>query len=230
MHMPRELGYRSVPRIPGSDLPHVHRYFVEPYPYVGQDLVIIGGRNSAAEAAIRCYRAGARVAVSYRRDVLDRSIKYWILPELEWLIQQGQIAFHPSTVPVRIEPHQVELAPCDETGEPVPGESTNTIPADFVLPLIGFRMDMSLFSEAGVTLTGPNRRPQFDAQRMETDVPQLFVAGTAAAGSQARYRLFIENGHSHVVKIVRAICQCDPPHINRLAFSRLHEDPWAQEQ
>jgi thioredoxin reductase (NADPH) len=105
----------------------------------------------------------------------------------------------------------------------VPAEST--VEADFVLLLTGYEMDTSLLEQAGAQLAGPNRAPVIDPQTMQTTVPGLFVAGTAAAGTQYRFRLFIENCHSHVVRILRAVVGQDPQRINPLAWSRLHEHP-----
>jgi thioredoxin reductase (NADPH) len=220
MHLPRTLQHPTLSRVPGADLPHVHAYFIEPHPYVGQHLLIIGGRNSAVEAAIRCYRAGAKVAISYRRDTLDDSIKYWLKPEIQWLIENGQIDFYPSTLPITIEPDHVVLVPTqDGVFSDTSPEVQQRIPADFVLPLIGFQMDMTLFEQAGVELVGETRAPRVDLQTMQTNVPGLFIAGTAAAGTQLRYRLFIENCHSHVLRIVHAICGKTPTHINPLAYA-----------
>ncbi|MGD8489286.1 MAG: NAD(P)-binding domain-containing protein [Anaerolineae bacterium] len=204
MHNPNRLG------IPGEDLPHVSHYFRDVHPYFRQRLLIVGGRNSAAEAALRCWRAGAQVTLSYRRaDFKEKLIKHWILPDLKTQIELGTIGFQPLTVPVSIRPAQVVLERLAEDGTPT-GERFQHA-TDFVLLLTGFRADMSLFEEAGVTLTGENQQPVYDPETMETDVPGLYVAGTAAAGHrQPRYALFIENTHIHVAKIVKALTGCTP--------------------
>lgn len=197
MHHPRTLG------IAGEDLSHVSHYFDEPFAYVGQRLLIVGGKNSAVEAALRCHHAGAQVSMSYRRDAFDpTAIKYWLLPEINALIKHGQIAFHPNTTPQRIEPDRVLLRS---------PRSEFSVPADFVLLLTGYEQDKSLFTQAGVTLEGPNRSPRFNPRTMETDVPNLFVAGTAAAGTQVSFSLFIENCHEHARKIATAIAGTTPP-------------------
>ncbi len=199
MHHPRML------HIPGEDLPHVSHYFEDPHPFFRQQLLIVGGRNSAVEAALRCHRAGARVALSYRRGEFDRqAIKYWLLPELEALVSAGKIAFYPRTAPVAITRSHVTLAATEEAGQ------AQRIEADFVLLLTGYVQDTTLFEMAGVTLHGDNRAPTVDSQTMQTNVPGLYVAGTAAAGTQVRFRLFIENCHPHVTKIVRAITGREP--------------------
>ncbi|HEX7010556.1 MAG TPA: NAD(P)-binding domain-containing protein [Phycisphaeraceae bacterium] len=205
MHRPRRLN------IPGEDLEHVSHYFDEPHRYFRQRLLIVGGRNSAAEAALRCHRAGAQVALSYRRPAFDnKSIKYWILPELESLIRHKHIGFFPCTVPQRITPTHVTLGPSDQEGCPASADPVD-VPADFVLLLTGYVMDSSLLEQVGVELVGENRQPKLDPQTMQTNVPGLFVAGTAAGGTQVRFRLFIENCHPHVTRIIKAITGHTPP-------------------
>jgi len=200
MHRPRMLN------IPGEDLPHVSHYFDEPHRYFRKRLMIVGGRNSAVEAAIRCERIGADVAISYRKQTFDsKAVKYWLTPEIEMLIKMGRIAYHPQTLPVEIKPHAVAI-------QAVNGDrASTTLEADFVLILTGYEMDTTLFEMAGVTLKGENRAPTFDPATMQTNVPGIYVAGTAAAGTQNRFRLFIENCHAHVGKIVKAITNNDCP-------------------
>jgi thioredoxin reductase (NADPH) len=192
MESPRKLN------IPGEDLAHVSHYFEDPHRYFRKRLLIVGGKNSAVEAAIRSHRAGADVALSYRHDRLDpKHIKYWLLPEIESFFKHGRIVFHGHTQPVAITPTHVTLRRADG--------STFDLPADFVLLLTGYVADHSLFEMAGAELEGENRSPKHNGNTMETTVPGLFVAGTAAAGTQVSFRLFIENCHVHVERIVAAI-------------------------
>ncbi len=157
-------------------------------------------------------------------------MKYWIKPEIEWLIKTGEIVFYPNTVPIEITPTSVTLAAVAKD-DPTRWDSGSTteVPVDFVLSLIGYEMDSSLLRGAGVELTGPNRAARLDPETMETNVKGLYVAGTAAAGTQIRFKLFIENCHSHIVRILRHLKGIDPQHINQLAYSRLHEHPLAAE-
>ena len=202
LHRPRMLN------IEGESLGHVSHYFDEPHPYFRKRLLIVGGKNSAVEAAIRCQNAGAKVAISYRRATFNTDhVKYWLTPEIEMLIKTGKITFYPGTVPAKISSRHVTLAPSGLVDGAVGGD----VDADFVLLLVGYEMDYSLFERAGVKLSGENRRPQCDRDTMQTNVPGLFVAGTAAAGTQLRFHLFIENCHPHVDKIVRAITGKTPP-------------------
>jgi thioredoxin reductase (NADPH) len=198
MHQPNLL------HIPGEDLPHVSHYFRDPHDYFRTRLLIIGGRNSAAEAALRCWRAGAEVTISYRQAKFDeRRVKHWLLPDLYAQIEAGAIGFLPETTPLAITPSHVTLAPV------VNGRPTNADliqhPTDFVLLNTGFRGDQSLLEQAGVALQGENRIPVFDPETMETNAPGCYVLGTVAAGVQQRYTLFIENCHEHAGKITAAI-------------------------
>jgi thioredoxin reductase (NADPH) len=185
--------------------------------------LVVGGRNSAVEAALRCWRAGAQVALSYRRaEFLHKWVKPSILPDLKTQIRAGNIVFYPETVPVEITPGHAVLAPVVE-GRPGDGGHIQCR-ADFVLLCTGYVADLDLFQSAGVTLSGPERVPQLDPETMETNVPGLYVAGTAAAGDQRRYTLFIENCHQHVVKIVTALTGQPPEQTGTIA-AREYEVP-----
>ena len=190
MHRPNELG------LPGEALPHVDHYFIDPHRYFRKKLLIIGGRNSAIEAALRCWRAGANVTLSYRRAAFDeKSVKHFILPDLLAQIELGTIGFLPETTPQEIKPSQVVMQRADGTHFEQP--------ADFVLMLTGFVGDMTLFQKAGVSLVGEGCAPKHDPETMETDIPGIYVAGTAVGGERKpRYSYFIENCHVHVARIV----------------------------
>jgi len=193
--------------IPGEDLSHVDHYFRDPHTYFGKRLLIVGGKNSAVEAALRCHQAGAQVAMSYRRERLpERSIKYWLLPEINGLIQSGRIEGYFQSQPVEITPTHVTLA----RGGAVGGERFDVL-ADFVLLLIGYEQDNTLFKLAGLELRGDCGAPVFDEQTMETSVPGIYVAGTAVGGTQDKYTVFIENCHVHVERIMSALTGTAPP-------------------
>jgi thioredoxin reductase (NADPH) len=200
MHRPRMLN------VMGEDLPHVSHYLQDPHVYAGRRVLIVGGKNSAVEAALRLYRAGAHVTMSYRGGGFDpKRVKYWLRPELEWLISKGRINFHPRTLVQEITPQHVRLCSVDNQ------HSLAAIPADAALLLTGYVQDPSLFAHLGVELQGDAQAPRFDINTMETNIPGVYVAGTAAAGSQQRARLFIENSHIHVRRIVRDIAGVDLP-------------------
>lgn len=196
---PRLLG------IPGEDLPHVSHYFEGPHKYFRTRVLIVGGRNSAVEAALRCWRAGAEVILSYRRrDFEWDRIKPHLSGDLRDRIQKGEIRFHPATVPVEITQDHVLLASVEDGV--TPNGHVQSVRPDFVLLSTGFVADQSLLRAAGIELVGPSEVPVFDEETMETNVPGVYVAGTAAGGTQnQKFTYFISTTHDHVARIVRAI-------------------------
>lgn len=191
--------------IPGEDMPHVIHYLQDPHDYFQQELLVVGGRNSAVEYALRCWRAGAKVTLSYRKAELPyKSIKPALMQDPETLIREGKIQFLPSTIPVEITSRTVTLAETDSQGKPSGGKES-VLPFDFVLMCTGYEADMGLFQEAGVTLQGEEQAPLYDPETMETNVAGVFVLGTAAGGTQSKFTHFIETSHAHVPKILRAI-------------------------
>ena len=188
---PKRLG------IDGENLPHVDGYLRETHRYYGRRVLVIGGRNSAIEAALRLHHSGAHVALSYRGEHLpEDGIKYWLLPEIKGLLKAGRIVDLIGTVPEEITPQGVRLRSIrtDEVFE---------YRVDDVLSLIGYEQDKTLMRAAGVALQGSTQRPFYDETTMETNVKGLYVAGTATAGTQtSKYKTFLENCHDHVDKIV----------------------------
>ena len=204
LHRPRLLG------IPGEQLGHVTHYLADPHEYFRKRVVIIGGKNSAVEAAIRLFRVGCDVTISYRGErFAGKQVKYWLLPELMHLIKKGRIGFLPKTVPVEITGECVRLASVGATEE---ASVSHEVPADFVLVLTGYLQDSTLFEQAGVVLEGERRIPTHDPQTMETNVSGLYVAGTATSGTHLGRALeFIETAHVHVDRIVAALTGDKPP-------------------
>lgn len=191
------IGAFHAPRlidVPGEDLPHVSHYLGDPHQYFGQRLLIVGGRNSAVEAAIRCSRAGADVTISYRGGDFDpKVVKFWLLPEVRALIRDGHVRFLPRTGVKEIRRGSVVL-------------TDREIPADFVLLMTGYRQDPMLFDMLGVKLQGIACEPMHDPDTMETNVPGVFIAGTAVAGTPPRkVSVIVETCHVHVPRIVAAI-------------------------
>lgn len=212
LHQPRTVG------VPGEDGPHASHFLGDPHDHAGRRVCIVGGKNSAVEAAIRLYRVGARVTMSYRGDAFDaKRVKYWLRPEIEWLIAKGRIAWHPRTMPRAIGAGFVRLGPVGEAGP------SFEVPTDHALVLTGYVQDPDLFEQLGVELRGPTRAPAFEGDTMETGVAGAYVAGTAAGGSQERARLFIENSHVHVERICRALTGESPPWPSVDDYSRLEE-------
>ena len=182
--------------VPGEDLPHVSHYFREPHPFFRKRVVIVGGKNSAAEAALDIYRAGGHVTIVHRRDALGESIKYWVQPDIENRIKEG-------TVAARFETHVVEIRPTnvlveDRTGRSRRASGRRGVAAD------GLRRRHGAPGSAGVALDPVTCGPTFDAVTYETNVRGLYTAGAVVAGRESG-RIFIENGRFHGEQVVSAI-------------------------
>jgi thioredoxin reductase (NADPH) len=190
-HNPRRLN------VPGEELPHVHARYVSGYPFHGRDVVVIGSKNSAAEAALDLYRHGARVTLVARGPAISDRVKYWIKPDLENRIQAGAIRAFFRTQVCEITDGAVRLATPD-------GESS--VPADAVFPLIGYAPDFALFERCGIRLEGPQRVPAHDPETLESNVPDLYLAGAILGGTEIG-KIFIENSRHHAGMIAVAIAR-----------------------
>ena len=201
------IGYYDHPvrlGIPGEDLPHVRHYYGEPHPYYRQRVVIVGGGNSAAEAALEMYRAGAHVTLVHRASALKNTIKYWVRPDIENRIKEGAIAARFGTCITAVRPTSVLVTPAEQAA--VGGVGTvEEIPADAVFLLTGYRADSGLMTRAGVRLN-EREAPAVDPNTFETNVPGLFVAGGAIAGVDTG-TVFIENGRFHGETIIETLAR-----------------------
>ncbi|AWE06969.1 YpdA family putative bacillithiol disulfide reductase [Lysinibacillus sp. 2017] len=183
-------GYYDHPNylnIPGENLPKVHHYFKEGHPFFDLNVLVIGGKNSAIDAALELNKAGAHVTVVYRGAEYSSSIKPWVLPEFLGLVRDGEIAMHFNTNIKEITEQEVVL---DIEGE------EQTIANDIVFAMTGYHPDHSFIRAMGVELDEETGRPYFDPETMETNVENLFIAGVLAAGNNAN-EIFIENGRFH---------------------------------
>lgn len=191
-------GYYDQPNymnIPGENLPKVFHYFKEAHPYFDTDVCIVGGKNSAVDAALELQKAGARVTVVYRGSTYSPSVKPWILPEFDALIRNGEIAMHFESSLDEIHEDHVVLT--------VNGEQQK-IANDFVFAMTGYHPDHQFISKMGVSIDETTGRPTYNAETMETNVENLFIAGVIAAGNNAN-EIFIENGRFHGGQIAVAI-------------------------
>lgn len=190
--------------VPGEDLPHVDGYLREVHRYHGRRVLIVGGRNSAVEAAIRLHRGGARVSLCYHGEQLPSDgIKYWLRPEIEGLIRSGSVhAFFNARV-MAITPDAVTIL---TSGDGIAG-SRMDVDADDVLTLIGYRQDQSLFERLAILSNDASATPIYDADTMQTRHEGIYVAGTAIGGTQSsQYQVFLENCHDHPRKIADHLC------------------------
>ena len=189
------MGYYDAPNylnVPGEDLPHVKHYYDEPHPYYRQRVVVVGGKNSAAEAALDLYRNGAHVTLVHRGHTLGDSIKYWVRPDIENRIREEAIAARFNTRVQEIRPTEVLLS--DGT----------TLPADAVLLLTGYHADPEFLRRAGVEVMAGTDEPRHNPETFETNVRNLFIAGGQIAGKRTG-TVFIENGRFHGERIARVL-------------------------
>lgn len=183
-------GYYDSPNymgINGEELPHVYHYFHEAHSFFDQEVAVIGGKNSAVDAALELDKAGAKVAVFYRGDDYSASVKPWVLPEFDGLVKKGVITMHFETEVVEITKTSVIAKKKGILHE---------YPARFVFAMTGYHPDHSFIKGMGVTIDNLTGRPFFHEQTMETNINNIYIAGVIAAGNNAN-EIFIENGRLH---------------------------------
>jgi thioredoxin reductase (NADPH) len=191
-------GYYDLPNllgVPGEDLPHVSHYYKEPHAFWNQDVVVIGGKNSAAEAALDLYRSGARVTLVHRGKELGATIKYWVRPDIENRIKAGQIQ---ALLQTRVDAITKEEVVVEQHGR------TKRIPAKQVFALTGYHPDFPFMESLGVKLDPESKRPAMDAKTHESNVPGIHLAGVVIGGRHTG-EIFIENGRFHGKEIIEAL-------------------------
>jgi thioredoxin reductase (NADPH) len=187
-------GYYDLPNvmnIPGEELPKVFHYYREPHPFFDCDVVVIGGKNSSAIAALELWRHGARVTIVHRREGVGAHVKYWIKPDIENRIKNGEIKAYFNSRVKEIQPENVLL-------ETPNGEVR--LKNDFVFALTGYHPDYEFLRSVGVQLSADECRPMVNEETLETNVAGVYVAGVVVSGSKTS-EIFIENGRFHGQKI-----------------------------
>jgi thioredoxin reductase (NADPH) len=172
---------------PGEDLLKVNHYYTDPHPYYDLDVLVIGGKNSAAIAALDLWRHGARVTLVHRGPSMHRHVKYWILPDIQNRIKNGEVAAYFNSTVSKIDLDTVTLA--TPQGEVI-------IPNRYVFAMTGYHPDFDFLASLGVRVEGSDRQPIFDQQSLESNVPGIYLAGVIVAGDRT-HEIFIENGRFH---------------------------------
>jgi thioredoxin reductase (NADPH) len=191
-------GYYDNPNIlgiPGEDLPHVSHYYTEPYSFFDRDVVVVGGRNSAAEAALDLFRGGARVTLVHRGAEMGSTLKYWVRPDIENRFKAGEVKAYFNAMVSRITGSTVEIV---QTGTAI------TLKAQQVFLLTGYRSSTKFFEQLGVKWDPDTLRPTFNPETFETNVPGVYLAGSIVGG-RFNAEVFIENGRFHGETLVKAI-------------------------
>lgn len=191
-------GYYDQPnylQIPGENLPNVMHYFKEAHPYFQNNVVVIGGKNSAVDAAIELAHAGASVTVLYRGSTYSTSVKPWILPTFESHVNNGKINMVFNAQVQSITVHNLTY---------VVGNESYTIDHDFVFAMTGYEPNIRLMEKIGIEVDRQSGRPTFHPDTFETNIPNIYVAGVVISGYNGN-ETFIENGRFHGEKIAQAI-------------------------
>ena len=192
------IGYYDLPNyigVPGEDLPHVSHSYTDAHPYYRQRVVVVGGKNSAAEASLELFRGGAHVTLVHRHPTLGDTIKYWVRPDIENRIKEGSIQARFETSVKEITRQSVVV----ERGGVV-----EELPADAVFLLTGYHPDVALMRQAGIACDATTLAPDLNPETFETNVPNLFIAGGATAGRNTG-SIFIENGRFHGERIIKIL-------------------------
>jgi thioredoxin reductase (NADPH) len=194
VHHARKLvvatGYYDLPNylgIPGEELPKVQHYYNDPHPYYDLDVLVIGGKNSAAIAALDLWRHGARVTLVHRGPAMHRHVKYWILPDIQNRVKNGEITAYFQTDVESIHEDTVTLQT---------PEGRLTLKNDYVFAMTGYHPDFDFLTALGVSLEGEDRCPACDPQSLESNVAGIYLAGVIIAGDRTN-EIFIENGRFH---------------------------------
>ena len=191
-------GYYDLPNyleVPGEELPKVLHYYNDPHPYYDQNVLVIGGKNSAAIAALDLWRHGARVTLVHRGEAMHHHVKYWILPDINNRIKNGEVTAYFSSSVTSIGEDSVDL---------LTPEGTVTLENDYVFALTGYHPDFDFLAAAGVRMEGLDRCPVCDPQSLESNIPGLYLAGVIVAGMRTN-EIFIENGRFHGRQIAQDI-------------------------
>ena len=202
-HRARKLviatGYYDLPNylgIPGEGLSKVKHYYHEPHPFYDQDVLVVGGKNSAAISALDLWRHGARVTLVHRGAAMHRHVKYWILPDINNRVKHGEIKAYFNSTVTNITEDNVTLATPD---------GLVTIANQFVFALTGYHPDFGFIEQLGVKLDEANDRcPVCDPATLESNVPGIYLAGVIVAGERTN-EIFIENGRFHGHQIAEAL-------------------------
>lgn len=194
-------GFYDIPNlmdIPCENLEKVKHYYTEPYPYTKQKIVVVGSSNSSVDAALETYRKGAEVTMIVRHSEISKNVKYWVKPDIENRITEGNITAHFNSEIIEIKENSVIFK--DENGQ------TNEIENDFVLAMTGYLPDFDFLKNSGIDLQGDCLNPIYHPETMETNIENLYLAGVVCGGKDT-HLWFIENSRIHAEMIIKNILQ-----------------------
>ncbi|OCA74776.1 YpdA family putative bacillithiol disulfide reductase [Chryseobacterium arthrosphaerae] len=192
-------GFYDIPNlmnVPGENLPKVKHYYTEPYPYARQKIVVVGSSNSAVDAALETYRKGAEVTMIIRHSEISKSVKYWVKPDIENRIAEGAIKAHFNAELIEIKERSLVFKTEDH--------QIREIENDFVLAMTGYLPDFDFLKNSGIELKGDCMNPSYTHETMETNIPNLYLAGVVCGGKDT-HLWFIENSRIHANMIINHI-------------------------
>lgn len=181
--------------IPGENLSHVSHYYTEPFIYFGKKVVVVGGKNSAVEAALDLFRSGAEVTLVHRNNEIKNSVKYWILPDIENRISSGEIVTHLNSILKRINTNSIVIEK---------NSNETTLPADAVILLTGYHPNTDLMVKCNIHFDDNTLIPEIDKESLESNVKGIYLAGSIIAGKNSN-KIFIENSREHGAKITNHV-------------------------
>jgi len=193
-------GYYDVPNmlnVPGEDLPKVIHYYKEPHPYYDHEVMVVGAKNSAAIAALELFWTGAGVTLVHRGPEIHKHVKYWIKPNIENRIKNGEVKAYFNSHVVAIFPKSVILDTPEGRVE---------VKNDFVFAMIGYSPDMTFLNATGITLDPHSQKPRTNPDTLESERKGIYLAGVIVAGMHTN-EIFIENGRFHGAQIAHAIAR-----------------------
>jgi thioredoxin reductase (NADPH) len=191
-------GYYDIPNrlnVTGEELPKVIHYYKEPHPFYNQDVLIVGAKNSAAIAALDLFWTGARVTMVIRGAAISDSVKYWIKPNIENRIKNGEVKAYFHSIVKEVRPYEVTLST---------PEGEVTLKNDYVLAMVGYRPDFEFMAKHGVHLDPATNRPLLNTDTLESERKGFYLAGVIVAGTHTN-EIFIENGRFHGKLIAEAV-------------------------
>ncbi len=194
------IGYYDQPNyigIPGEDLPKVAHYYKDAHPFYAREVAVIGGGNSAALAALDLQRNGARVTLIHRGAEVKRSIKYWILPDIENRISNREVTAFFQSIVTAINPTSICVRQLETNEE-------TELPNDFVFALTGYHTDHDFLRAMGIVIDPETLKPAFDPETHESNVRGIYLAGVVIAGKETG-KIFIENGRFHGGQIIASL-------------------------
>jgi thioredoxin reductase (NADPH) len=192
------IGYYDNPNImgiPGENLPHVSHYYTEAHPFYDRDVAVIGGKNSAAEAALDLFRGGARVSLIHRGPAMGETVKYWVRPDIENRFKNREITPYFDSQVLEFTHDRVRISQAGNLHE---------IPAQQVFALTGYHCSTAFFSQLGVRFNPDTLRPEYNPETFETNVPGIYLAGSVVGG-RLNGDVFIENGRFHGETLMKVI-------------------------